>query len=178
MAWRLYENLISGELDNTTLGRVTGWLRFVGMEETVKLDLKGDFHRDIRGAKIRLSNPEPADANKSGRLGEIRAGSYMDRFSAIQTGDVGDITAGLPPQDYSDYPYIEWYSEENGRVVLELEPEQVEVIGKPIPWLESEPVSREEQQEHMSRFLSGICEEMAKHNAEARAKSQPHAEDA
>ena len=27
-----------------------------------------------------------------------------------------------------DYPYIEWYSEANGRVVLELEPSQLEVV--------------------------------------------------
>src|SRR5205823_4801150 len=31
---------------------------------------------------------------------------------------------------YSDYPYIEWYSDTNGRVVLELDPSQVEVIGQ------------------------------------------------
>jgi len=31
---------------------------------------------------------------------------------------------------YVDYPYIEWYSEENGRVVLELDPLQVEVLNK------------------------------------------------
>lgn len=178
MAWRPHENLVEGELDNTALGRVTGWLRFIGMEEMVKLDLKGDFHRDIRGTRIRLSNPNPADSNKSGRLGEIRAGSYMDGFSPIQTGDVGDITAGLPPYDYGSGVYIEFYSEQNGRVVLELEPEQIDVIGKPIPWQESEPVSREQQQEHLCRFLSGICQEMAKHNAEAIAKPQSQTEDA
>src|SRR5437879_1173011 len=31
---------------------------------------------------------------------------------------------------YVDYPYIEWYSEENGRVVLELDPLQVEVLNE------------------------------------------------
>ena len=29
---------------------------------------------------------------------------------------------------YVSYPYIEWYSEANGRVVLELDPEQLEII--------------------------------------------------
>ena len=28
MAWRPYENFINGELDNTTPGKVTGWMRF------------------------------------------------------------------------------------------------------------------------------------------------------
>ena len=39
---------------------------------------------------------------------------------------------------YVDYPYIEWYSEENGRVVLELDPLQVEVLNK-----EGQPMRRE-----------------------------------
>ena len=102
----------------------------------------------------------------------------MDGFSAMQRGEVGDITAGfslgpwtgeiaqklmrqhelhwdeagLPGFErerrrsecaarhrahieagdlyypYVDYPYIEWYSEANGRVVLELEPSQLEVV--------------------------------------------------
>ena len=43
----------------------------------------------------------------------------MDGFGLHQTGKVGDITAGLPPQDYVDYPYIEWYGDDNGRVVIE-----------------------------------------------------------
>lgn len=173
MAWRPYENLIEGELDNTVLGKVTGWLRFVGMEETVKLDLTGDFHRDIRGAKIHLKNPNPADSHQSGLMGEVRPGSYMRGFSPIQTGDAGDITAGLPPYDYgAGHVYIEWYSERNGRVVLELEPEQIEIIGKPIAWRDSEPVSREKQQENMSRFLTGLCEDIAKQEAGAGSKSQ------
>src|SRR5262249_47273328 len=67
-----------------------------------------------------------------------------------------DITAGLPPQDYSDTPYIEFYSEENGRVVLELDPHQVEVIGTPRPWQDEKPVSREEQEKNMGHFLAGL----------------------
>ena len=92
MAWRPYENLIAGELDNTVPGKVTGWLRFLGMEEEVKLDLNGDFHRDIRGAKIRLRNPQPADRNHTGAVGETRQASYMHGFSPILTG----TTAAAP----------------------------------------------------------------------------------
>ena len=87
MAWRPYENLIEGELDNTVPGKVTGWIRFLGMDEPVRLDLEGDFHRDIRGAKIRLKNNTPS--NRKGQ-----EGSYMRGFSPVQTGRAGDITAG------------------------------------------------------------------------------------
>jgi hypothetical protein len=189
MAWRPYENLINGELDNQTPGRVTGWLRFYRFGKRplrVKLDLVGDFHDDIRGKVIRLSNPDPVDRNES----LDREGTYMEGFASMQRGDAGDITAGLPlgiwSEDlsqkllqqqeliweenglpavereqrwqeiaqthrphierkepfypYAAYPYIEWYSEANGRVVLELEPEQVEIVGSELrPPRESAP---------------------------------------
>jgi len=147
MAWRPHEQLVEGELDNTVPGKVTGWIRFVGMKEVVKLDLVGDFHRDIRGTKVRLSGC--ARDNEEAR-------QFLESFSPIQTGEVGDMTAGLPPQDYVAYPYFEWYSEANGRVVLELDPGQVEVIGRPIPAVESDPVSREKQTQNMARFLAGL----------------------
>ena len=172
MAWRPYENLINGELENKTPGKVTGWIRFVGMEETVRLELEGDFHRDIRGARIRFHNHRPSDRNQNGSLGEVRPESYMKGFSPVQTGQVGDITAGLPPQDYSAYPYLEWFSEENGRVVLELEPEQVEVVGEPIPWQEEEPVSRLAQAENMGRFLAGLCTDFARVNAQRNGSQE------
>ena len=99
MAWRINAYLIEGELDNTHLGKVTGWMRFAGMREKMTFDLTGDFHRDIRGAKIHFTGgayetDPPADAV-----------SYLEGLSADQIGKVGDITAGLPPADFVAYPY-------------------------------------------------------------------------
>jgi len=149
MAWRPTQYLIEGELDNTNPGKVTGWMKFAGKKEKVTFDLIGDFHRNIRGAKIRFSNDAEVDIDE--------AQGYMESLASQQTGNVGDITAGLPPKDYVDYPYIEWYSNENGRVVIELESHQVKVIGVPIPALESDPVSRKEQAENMANFLYGLA---------------------
>jgi hypothetical protein len=153
MAWRPSVCLIEGELDNTTPGKVTGWMQFVGMENKVTFDLKGDFHRDIRGAKIRLRG--------DGQEKYPDQPNYMNGFSEQQTGDVGDITTGQPPSDYAlGWVYVEWYSEENGRVVIELEPDQVEVIGQPIPACESDPVSREQQAQNMAKFLVDLSDEL------------------
>jgi hypothetical protein len=182
MAWRPYENLINGELDNRSPGRVTGWIRFFREAKQplkVRFDLAGDFHEDIRGKVIRLSNPNPSDRRATSDGGR----TYMDGFASVQRGEVGDITAGIPlgpwteelsqkllaqqelfweqstsPDSereqrrqelaksfrerierhelfypYVEYPYIEWYSEKNGRVVLELEPEQVEILDPEVP---------------------------------------------
>ena len=96
------------------------------------LELTGDFHEDIRGKVIRLSNLNPSEKNE--RL--EREGTYMEDFSPVQKGTVGDITVGLPlglddtgepSYAYCPYPYVEWYAA-NGRVVLELDPSQVEIV--------------------------------------------------
>lgn len=155
MAWRPHEYLIRGELDNTTLGKVIGWMEFVGLEGRVTFELEGDFHRDIRGAKIQFTG------NASETKPPKEAAKYMADFVSHQTGTAGDITAGLEPMDYGPCPYIEWYSEQNGRIVLELDSRQVEVVGKPIPAQESEPVSRYQQNRNMARFLGRVARSLA-----------------
>jgi len=154
MAWRPTQYLIEGELENTTPGKVTGWMKFTGMKEKVTFDLEGNFHRDIRGAKIHFIGDAYEDSS------DINSDGYFDGFAQHQTGNVGDITAGLPPNDYGNTPYIEWYGHENGRVVLELEPVQIEVIGMPIPAIESDPISRKQQKHNMASFLGSLAQEM------------------
>ena len=98
MAWRPNEQFIEGVLDNTVPGKVTGWMQFAGMKKKVVFDLEGNFHRDIRGAKVRLhGNGESANAEESVK--------YLKCFSKLQKGNVGDMTAGREPADYVSYPY-------------------------------------------------------------------------
>ena len=178
MAWRPYDNLIDGELDNRIPGKVTGWIRFFrNGKKPLKaiLNLAGDFHGDIKGRCIRLSNPSPHDWSAN-----LDDGTFMDGFSRVQQGEVGDMTAGIALGQWTDelaerlmaqheavwskngltetecndrrcelsdifrehitkgdlhyayvpYPYIEWYSDANGRVVLELEHSQLEIVGE------------------------------------------------
>ena len=215
---RPYVNLIDGELDNSTPGKVTGWVRFFrdGKKPLrVIFDLKGDFHEDIRGKVIRLKNPQPSDWNEQ----LDREGTYMEGLSPVQHGAVGDITAGLPLgpwteelaqklmaqneivwdesglkrakrnerrqefaeyyracieaeelfYPYVDYPYIEWYSKENGCVVLELESSQVEILDQGVAPL-SEKTPREllederRRTEAMRNVLSVTLKQLSKEN--------------
>jgi hypothetical protein len=213
MAWRLYENLIDGELDNRTPRKVTGWMRFFRNEQSplrVTFDLEGDFHEDIRGTVIRLSNPNPSDRNRNG-------GTYMDGFNPIQNGTAGDITAGLTlgpwtealaqdlmkrnelfwdeqgirgigrerrRQDFSEryrahiaardlyypyvnYPYLEWYSK-NGRVVLELDQSQVEVVKVVGPLKEKTPEElledAKKREKALGSFLGSMVESFSRKN--------------
>jgi hypothetical protein len=145
MAWRPTDYLEEGELDNTVPGKVTGWMKFTGIGENVSFDLTGDFHRDIRGTKIQFKG----DGLK-GKPG------CMQGFGKHQTGKAGDMTAGLEPQDYVKYCYLEWYGDANGRVVIELDTKNVTVIGTPIPASKAEPISREKQNRNLMEF-AGQC---------------------
>lgn len=120
MTWRPNKYLLEGELDNSQPGKVTGWLRFAGLDRTVTVDLEGDFDRDIRGGKLALSGTYQGTA--------LEAEDEMEGFAECQTGTVGNITAGVAPESYTPYPYIEWMSDNNGRVVLMLEAGQVTVV--------------------------------------------------
>jgi hypothetical protein len=150
MAWRPYENLIEGILDNTQPGKVTGWITFfrLGKEPLrVTLDLDGDCHRDLQGRKFRIFNPEPSE--------RLDRQSYVDGLDQVQKGQAGDITAGDPPADYVGYPYIEWYSDANGRVVLELDRSQLEIL-TPEPTGSAKKLDRGQQHQNMNRYLTDL----------------------
>ena len=89
MAWRPTQYLIEGELDNTDPGRVTGWMQFAGMNEKVTFDLKGDFHRDIRGAKIHFTGDAYEDQ------ADVDPGDYLDGLAQHQTGKVGEAVGEI-----------------------------------------------------------------------------------
>lgn len=115
MAWRPNEFLKEGELDNTVPGKVTGWMRFAGTRYKIVFELTGDFHTDIKGKKILIKCPDRPDIPTKVCV------EYMKGFCIRQVGEAGDITC-------EEYPYIEWYSENNGRVVLELKATEVKIV--------------------------------------------------
>ena len=161
MAWRPTHLVIEGELDNSIRDKVTGWIKFYGLEKNVIFDLKGNFHRDIRGAKIKFHSEEYMEQD------EKEAIEYMKSFSLTQTGNAGDITLGLPTgkkengeliYEYGSLPYFEFYSNENGRIVIELDAEQIELLTKPIPVVESDPIDRKEQNKNMADFMNSLVD--------------------
>jgi hypothetical protein len=95
-------------------------MKFAGMTDRVTFDLDGDFCRDIRGARVVLAG------KYEGRT--MEATEEMKGFAKHQKGKVGKITAGLPPQEYTPFPFIEWLGDSNDRVVMYVEAEQIKVV--------------------------------------------------
>ncbi len=107
MALRLDTAVIRGEIDNTTRGNVRGKLWLVGREDPVIIDLRGNAWRDVAGCKITFTNPNPSPRPASA-------------IQPKQKGHVGDITASHKVEvETSNALYIEWFSEENGRVFID-----------------------------------------------------------
>lgn len=131
MAWRFDKMVIRGEIDNTVRGSVTGTLWLLGREQPMTLDLVGDAWPDLAGCKLTFENPNPVPQTQ-----------YDDGLALIQTGSVGDITASqklkklLVPEEvwmkaleerrFHEVPwvlsnslYLEWFSDRNGRIVIQ-----------------------------------------------------------
>lgn len=128
MAWRIEEAVAHGEIDNTVEGATTGRVWLVGRDEPLILRLDGDCWRDLAGTRLQFENPAPRDC------ADARA------LDIDQTGIIGDMTASrkckVPtvsddevqrlcesgreiPCEWRNTLYLEWFSEINGRVVIE-----------------------------------------------------------
>ncbi len=128
MAWRIDEAVIRGEIDNTVEGLTTGRIWLIGRDEPLVLSLVGDCWRDLAGTRLRFENPSPV------------AAADTESLLSQQNGIVGDMTASrknkVPtvgedefqllyenktaiPFEWRNTLYLEWFSEGNGRVVIE-----------------------------------------------------------
>lgn len=129
MAWRIHDSVIRGEVDNRTKGVVRGRIWLEGRAEPLELELTGNAQADLAGCVLTFSNPLPRIKHP-----------HLDGFKAEQRGTVGDITASrkvrvmeipMPeaylmkkrgefvPEHMANCLYLEWFSDANGRVVIE-----------------------------------------------------------
>jgi len=92
---------------------------------------------------------------------EMGRRKYAERYRAhIQAGDLF--------HPYVEYPYIEWYSD-NGRVVLELDPSQVEIVeSATVEEKSAEDLVADERRrvKAMGAFLGGMVNELSRQNRE------------
>jgi hypothetical protein len=130
MALRLEESVIGGEIDNRERGRISGKIWLIGRSRAVTLQLKGNCLRDLAGCLVQFKNPKAKATNEE----------KPEVVAHTQNGVIGDVTAsrkvrvfdvpleealriarehGSPPEHMANSLYIEWFSDSNGRVVIE-----------------------------------------------------------
>jgi hypothetical protein len=127
MAWRIEEQVVRGEIDNRTRGRVTGRIWLAGREQPIELELKGNAGRDLAGRQLVFVNPSPKQEDLTA-LAELQSGVVGD-CTASRKAKVPDVSHDelmrlmhdeKPfPWHWANCVYIEWFSERNGRVIIE-----------------------------------------------------------
>ena len=129
MAWRIHHSVQRGEVDNRERGVVRGRVWLHGLTKPVQLELKGNACPDLAGCLLSFENP--------GETVPLRTDSSMN---PLQRGTIGDLTASrkvrvfeipiseayerlkkrMPvPEHMANSLYLEWFSQANGRVVVE-----------------------------------------------------------
>lgn len=119
--------LVRGEIDNSVEGKTTGWIWLLGQPEPVTLDLVGDCWRDLAGARLKFRNPSPVEVKgaklagqQRGVIGDMTASRKHKVPSCTAEGITALHANGEPiPMVWRNRLYLEWFSEEDGRVVIE-----------------------------------------------------------
>ena len=129
MAWRIHDSVVRGEIDNRVKGIVRGTLWLDGVAEPVQLELAGNACPDLAGCLLQFANPaktypmrkQPAFAPvQRGRIGNLSASQKVRVFTVPDDVAFAMIDRGeKPPERLANALYLEWFSDGNGRVVLE-----------------------------------------------------------
>jgi hypothetical protein len=164
MAWRIADNIVRGEIDNQTPGVVQGKIWLAGREIPLALKLSGNGHKDLAGCKLTFFNPAPKpDPSLALRPDQTGVVGDMTAARKVRVIENLDYEALKNDQPFSEHManalYLEWFSETNGRVVIESTDYQVE-IGEPAWRLSSEDEARqlEANAEAMQSFMDRITE--------------------
>jgi hypothetical protein len=137
MAWRIHGSVIRGEIDNRVKGRVRGRLWLDGLAEPVTLDLEENACPDLAGCRLEFKNPaktfpirkQPAFAPlQRGKIGNLLASQKARVFAVPDEEAFAMIDRGeKPPECIANALYLEWFSEGNGRVVIESADYELEI---------------------------------------------------
>lgn len=185
MAFRIHDSVVRGEIDNRVKGIVRGKIWVVGRAEPVVLELRGNAHPDLAGCLLTFANPlEPAPHQ------------HLDALSPLQRGTIGDLTAsrkarvpsvpmeeflhwpkekGRPPSHWANCLYLEWFSEANGRVVIESADYQLRISAPEWRLTPEEDARRaDEAAAGLAGFMGKLTEAIEQHQ---RGQKDPEVEE-
>jgi hypothetical protein len=129
MAFRIHDSVVRGEIDNRVKGSVRGKIWVEGRDEPVVLELQGNAWPDLAGCRLTFNNPQKRiqhphldslDSIQRGRIGDLTASRKVRVFDVPLEDALAMIRRGVkPPEHMANSLYLEWFSEANGRVVIE-----------------------------------------------------------
>jgi len=184
MAFRIHDSVVRGEIDNRVKGTVRGKIWVEGRPEAVVLELKGNAWPDLAGCLLTFTNPQKRVAHL-----------HLDSLHPVQRGTIGDLTASRkvrvfdipmleaylmckrgekPPEHMANCLYLEWFSEANGRVVIESADYELNISAPEWRLTAEEDVERARQAAAgMDGFMRKLTEAIEQHQ---RGQKDPEAE--
>ncbi|MEY2484359.1 MAG: hypothetical protein QOH39_7 [Verrucomicrobiota bacterium] len=184
MAFRIHDSVVRGEIDNREKGIVRGKIWFEGQSDPIILELRGNAHPDLAGCLLTFVNPRPRIPHP-----------HLDALVRTQRGVAGDLTAahkvrvfdlpfeeaydmlkrkGNPPEHLANALYLEWFSETNGRVVIESADYEVSIS---TPQWQLTPEENEQRArdvaEAMADFSQRLTDAIARHQRGQKDPEEP-----
>ena len=127
----LESSILGGYLSNEVPGLVTGLLHLAGRSTPMRIELEGNFLRDIAGCRVEFHNPCPdldpqatealqmVQTGYSGLMtGSHRVVSLPRRRSGYQTAMPG-VTILQEPPGLKNLVFFEWFNEQDQRVLMQ-----------------------------------------------------------
>ena len=183
MAFRIEKSLVRGEISNEERGVVTGKVWLAGRKDPLLLRLQGNCLRDLAGCRLSFRNPRPESEPHLHALSNEQNGLVGDMTASRKVKVAPDAETGLPdPADRRpDVPirlanclYLEWYSEEDGRVVIESVGCHLEISAPAWSMDEEDELKQlESSRHHFQQFLESITGDAGDTGEEIAAPESP-----
>ncbi|HYF36924.1 MAG TPA: hypothetical protein VD994_16625, partial [Prosthecobacter sp.] len=121
----LESSLLGGYLSNEVPGLVTGLLHLAGLKQPLRIELTGNFLRDIAGCRVDFHNPLPeAELEKVAKVSRQQNG-----FSGVMTASYRvaklprrrSATSPPPPtgESLKNLLFFEWFNQEAQRILIQ-----------------------------------------------------------
>jgi hypothetical protein len=127
----LESSILNGYLSNEVPGLVTGYLQVAGRSQPLRVELQGNFLRDIAGCRVDLLNPCPdVDDTMVGALlptqyGQAGVMTGSHRVASSPRRAQGQGRVGKPmvlnqePAGLKNMLFFEWFNEQGQRVLIQ-----------------------------------------------------------
>jgi hypothetical protein len=184
MAFRIHDSVVRGEIDNRVKGIVRGRIWVEGCAEPVVLELKGNAWPDLAGCRLTFTNPQKRVPH-----------AHLDSLHPLQRGSIGDLTASRkvrvfdvplpdaldmihrkekPPEHMANCLYLEWFSEANGRVVIESADYELTISAPEWRLTPEEDAERAQQADTgMADFMGKLSEAIEQHQSGQKDPEEP-----
>jgi len=123
----LESSILGGYLSNEVPGLVTGVFHLAGQRQPVRVELVGNFLRDIAGCRVDFHNPLPeANEEQVGAIAPLQHGysglmtaSYRVAKLPRRRSQSGSVATLPVPPGLKNLLFFEWFNQEHQRVLIQ-----------------------------------------------------------